>query len=274
MKSLYDYEFLQNNVFYRSEFILKYLERHQDLTPLDKEAIANTILDALVTKGLIDPSAQSLDLDTLVITDDLNHITYSETPNVSSIPLSIKEKMRQKCVIISASMPISIFCAKPAGPIRTCIYDMNTSFSTLFSSFKFLVCDYDSPTRMGVRATDRPFVEVNINGEDYLVDMLTKRIFKSNWFKEKYNMIINRETSLATFTQEQREYYDSQTIERQEMAPYLALMETLRDVIISNPKMEEILYEIEQSRNYFPEAFEELEIMKADMNALGFLNSN
>lgn len=268
MKSLYDYELLQNEVFYRSEYILKYLERHQTLSDLDKAAIANTILDALVTKGLIDPAKQSLDLDCLAIVNDLNHIPYNPTPLVSSIPLDIKEKMRHKCVIISAGIPLSIFCSKPSGPVHFCIYDMNTAFSTLFPSFKFIVCDYDSPTRKGARATERPFVEVNINGEDYLVDLLTKRIFKSSWFKAKFNLTITREISPETYNSVQKAYYAEKTEEHQDLASYLLLMEILNEGNQNNPRLEETLYEIEQSKKNFPNVFDELEAMKADMRSL------
>lgn len=268
MKSLYDYELLQNEVFYRSENILKYLERHGDISDLDKEAIANTILDALVTRGLIDPNTQSLDLSTLSIVDDLVHTRYDVTPNVTSIPFMYKQMMRKSCLLISGGVPISIFCAKPAGVVQTCIYDMNTAFSYLFSDFRFIECDYDSPTRPGVRATKRPFVEVAINGEEYLVDMLTKRIFKSSWFKEKYNLEVTFSRQKSTFDESQEKYYNEATRSNQNMAPYLSLMELMKDTVLKEPKQEETVYEINQSRNYFPEAFEEMEQMRRDMMML------
>ena len=124
MKSLFDYEFLVNEVFYRSEHILSYLENHSDMTPLDIEAISNTILDALVAKKLIDPSEESLDLSNMCIAHDLTHHVYNPKPNVTSIPLDIKEAMRHHCLHISASVPISVFFAKPAGMVSFCIYDM------------------------------------------------------------------------------------------------------------------------------------------------------
>lgn len=271
MKSIYDYDFLQNEVFYRSQHILKYLERTKDISSLDKEAIANTILDALVYKGLIDPASQSLDMNTLSIMDDLDHITYDKTPNITSIPASIKEAMRHKCIRISAGIPIAIFCAKPGSETHTCIYDMNSSFSSLFPTFRFLLCDYDSPTREGVRATERPFVEVNINGEDYLVDTLTKRILKTSWFEKAYNMQIHYEVTPETFDEEQRKQYSKKTAPNEQLASYLAIMEIFHEVYTHNPKMEETLFEIEKSRENFPEAFIELAEMKADMQRIKFI---
>lgn len=272
MVSLYDYDFLQNSVFYRSEHILKYLERHKDISELDKEAIANTILDALVTEGLIDPEKQSLDFESLCIVDDLDHIIYNSTPNVTSIPLSIKKLMRQKCIIISASIPISIFCAKPAGLVQTCIYDMNTAFSSLFPDFKFSLCNYDSPTKKGKKALKRPFVEVVINGEDYLVDMLTKRIYKTSWFKEEFYLDTIYEVSSQDFTEEQKAYYQKRTQEHQNMAAYLHMMELITNSGTLHQKMEETLYELEESKKYFPEAWDELTVMKEDMRKLGFMD--
>lgn len=271
MKSLYDYDFLQNEVFYRSEFILKYLERHHDLTDLDKDAIANTILDALVTKGLIDPEKQSLDLESLAIANDLDHITYNKTPNVMGIPLRYKEEIRHKCFIASGSLPVSVYCARPAGHIHICVYDINLAFSYLFPSFKFLVCDYDSPTRKGTRATERPFLEVCINGEQYLVDLLTKRIFKASWFKEKFNLIIVDEISSESFTPEQVAHYRYKMTEDQNLAPFLSMADLFPFNAQVDPRKEEIIYEIEQTKKYFPEAWEDLKMMRADMRRRGYL---
>ena len=271
MKSLYDFDFLQNEVFYRSEHILKYLERHKDISALDREAIINTLLDALVYKGLMNPDAQSLDFEQLCIRDDLDHMRYDKTPNVTSIPQEIKEAMRHKSIIIAGSIPVSMFCAKPASEIHTCIYDMNTAFSSLFDSFTFLLCDYDSPTRPGVRATQRPFVEVNINGEAYLVDTLTKRIFKSSWFRTTYNMTVTDEIAFEDFDERRQKLYREHTTPSQQLATYYHLMGAMEDVFRTIPKMEEALFELEKSKENYPEAVAEMDIIIQDMRRLGLL---
>lgn len=265
MKSIYDFDLLQNEVFYRSEHILKYLERHKYLSDLDKAAIANTILDALVTKGLMDPKTQSLDFERLEICDDLDHLVYSSTPDVTSIPLSFKEAMRQKCLNISGGVPVAVFCSKPAGPIHTCIYDMNTAFSSFFPWFKFLLCDYDSPTRPGQKALDRPFLEVIINGEHYLVDMLGKIIFKTSWFKAHYNLDVTWEIASDNFDDERKDFYAKKTAEEQNIAPFLGTMEIFASVGLNDPRLEEMIYEIGQIPLHFLEAIKDLEAMKADM---------
>lgn len=268
MKSLFDYELLVNEVFYRSEHILSYLENHPDMTPLDKEAIANTILDALVAKNLIDPSKESLDLSNMCIVDNLSHHVYNPTPNVTSIPLNIKEAMRHKCIVISASIPISVFFAKPAGMVSFCIYDMNEALSSLFSRFKFIECRYDSPTRPNTRAVKRPFLEVNINGEEYLVDSLTKRIFKSSWFKETYNLVIDYSISNSDFDEAQRASYRQRTSERNGYSNYLFIGLPCLEPIKDHPKQAETIYEIERSKEYFPDSFAECEAIRNEMNSM------
>ena len=54
-KSLFEYDILVNDVFYRFWHILTWIEEHPDMSDLDKEAICATIMDALVYKCLIDP---------------------------------------------------------------------------------------------------------------------------------------------------------------------------------------------------------------------------
>lgn len=275
MKSIYDFDVLQNEVFYRSEHILKYLERHKYLSDLDKVAIANTILDALVTKGLMDPNAQSLDFEHLEVCDDLDHIVYNPTPDVTSIPLSYKELMRQRCLNISGGIPVAVFCSKPAGPIHTCIYDMNTAFSSFFPWFKFLLCDYDSPTRPGQKAVDRPFLEVIINGEHYLVDMLGKLIFKTGWFKENFNLEVTWEMASDNFDAERQEFYKKQTADEQNIALYLGTLEIFAKAGFNNPRLEEMVYETEQISKNFPNALKDFEAMKEDMAKCGiFINKN
>ncbi|HAB66071.1 MAG TPA: hypothetical protein DCE23_01755 [Firmicutes bacterium] len=255
MKLLFDYDLLVNDIFYRSEHILSYIERHPNLSSLDKEAISNTILDALVYKGLIDPTKESLDLSNMCIVNDTSHYTYNPNPNITSIPLSIKEQMRNHSIVISGSIPISVFYAKPAGAVTYCIYDMNTALSTLFPTFSFINCSYDSPTRPGIRATKRPFLEVTINDELYLVDALTKRIFKSSWFKTKYNLTIDDIESSINFTKEQQSWYQEMTSKSDNYGSYLSISLPIMEMLSSEPKQEETIYEIERSKETFPHSF-------------------
>lgn len=259
MKSLLDYELLVNDVFYRSEHVLSYLERHKNISILDREAISNTILDALVSQNLLDPSKESLDLDNLCIVNNLDHHVYNPHPNVTSIPLSIKESMRKRSILISGSIPISVFYARPAGQVSFCIYDMNTALSIFFPSFSFITCSYDSPTRENIRAEHRPFLEAEINGELYLIDALTKRIFKSSWFTKKYNLIIESIRSSDTFDEEQKKWYEEVTEEVDNYGSYLSIAMPLINMMNNHPKQEETIYEMEQSRKYFKEAFEDCE---------------
>lgn len=265
MRSLYDYDILVRDVFYRSEHILSYIERHPNMSPLDIEALSNTILDALVATGSINPKAESLDLSEMAIVEDLNHITYNPHPNVTSIPLSIKEAMRHKSLVITGSVPISFFYAKPAGPVSFCIYDMNTALSTLFPEFSFIDCNYDSPTRPGVRATKRPFLEVPINGELYLVDALTKRIFKSSWFKRVYNLEVIYEVKNTEFTAKQREIYAEQTQESDNYATLLIFSLPILESMPNYHKNEETNYEVEKSREFYPQAFAEVERIQQEL---------
>lgn len=266
MKLLYDYELLVNEVFYRSEHILSYLERHPKLSSLDKEAISNTILDALVYKGLLDPSKESLDLDNMCIKNDTNHYTYNPTPNITSIPLSIKEAMRTKCITISGSIPISVFYAKPAGLVSFCIYDMNTALSSLFPSFSFITCSYNSPTRPNERAEHRPFLEVEINNELYLVDALTKRIFKSSWFKETYDFTVESIRDSKSFDKEQQEWYNDAIKYSDSYGSFLSITQPLYECMKGSPRQKETLYEVECSKKHFPDAFDTCDKIIEQMN--------
>lgn len=76
MKSLFDYEILLNEVFYKCWYILEYIENNLDMSNLDKDAIKAIIMQSLVSKKLID----SLDF-----VDDLDRYNYEKHPNISSI---------------------------------------------------------------------------------------------------------------------------------------------------------------------------------------------
>ncbi len=176
MIDLSSFELLKNDVFYRSYPILEYLRR-PNLDDLDYQAIMATIMDALVSKKLIDPQTQFLDMKNLCITNVKDDATYSyqKTPFVMGIPLWIKEESRKYCPAITGFTPISFFISKTPSIVHFCVYDVNTALSIVFDEFTFLLCDYDSPTRIGQRAKDRPFLEAKIEGVPYLFDLLTKR---------------------------------------------------------------------------------------------------
>lgn len=269
MKSLYEYDVLVNDTFYRSWHVLEYLEKNMNtMSELDKEAIKATIMDALVYAGAIDPDWEFLDLENCCISGDPAGYEYDIHPNVSSIPMWLKEEMRHKCVTISAGIPVAMYVARPASyPGAYCVYDPNTAVSSLFKDFTFYSVKYNSPTR-GVRLEDtRPFVEVDINGELYLVDILTKRIFKTSWFKETYDMEIVDSNSPSGFTKEQKGYYKEQTADSVEIATYLCMTETLRSMIPKTPKDAEFDYELEQARKNYPEEWKKYRLMEEEKNA-------
>jgi len=251
MKSLFDYEVLVNEVFYKCQHILKYIENNPTMSDLDKEAIKNTIMDALVTKGQIDKDTESLDFDNLCIVNNLNYHKYDECPNISGIPLWMKEEFRKKSLVITGGIPISIFLSNPPSKIaRYCVYDPNTAVSSIFQDATFYNTIYDSPTRNIRLEESRPFVEVDINNEKYLVDTLTKRILKSSWFKDKYNLEILSSMSISTMDKEQLQYYKSHIKEDINLAVVLPFMLPLLQYNIS--AYDERKYEVEQSKRYFP----------------------
>lgn len=256
MKSLFDYPVLVNETFYKCWHILEYLEHHDNLDELEKEAIRATIMDALVYKGEIDPESEFLSLTNLAITNNSSDYHYTKTPNVCGIPMEIKDKLRHKSLYISAGVPVTLFLAKPPSKfIRYCVYDPNTAFSSIFDDFSFYEAIYTSPTR-GVRLNDtRPFVEVEINGELYLVDTITNRIFKSSFFKEHYDLEIVDSIRKKNFNRKQKELYAEQTKEHSALADIIAIYELNKQ--IQAPDLAEQNYELERSKEIYPEAWEE-----------------
>lgn len=228
-------------------------------------------MDALVWRGEIDPSCQSLDFDNLCIVDNLNYYVYEKYPNVCGIPLWMKDELRKKSIYISAGIPITMFLAKPPSKaVRYCVYDPNMAVSSIFSDATFYDSLYDSPTRNGVRIESvRPFVEVSIDGELYLVDTLTKRILKSSWFKKKYNFKIISKYTISELDGENLKAYRNATKESMGLGQTLHFMLWTLDNDL--PQFAEMKYEIEESKKYFPLEWEkyqeyekEFELFKTD----------
>lgn len=265
MTSLLDYDILTNEVFYRCWHILDYIAAHPDMTPLERESIEATIMEALVSKKLIDPTKQSLDLKNLVIVDDTEHYCYEEHPRICGIPLWMKDKFRKKSVYIAGSVPISLRLSRPPVKFgRSCVYDPNYAVSSIFEDATFIEAIYDSPTRPGVRLEEtRPFVEVKIDGVDYLVDVLTKRILRSDWFKEEFNMDIKHSTTVSTADEEDKRRYYNSIAESNQLASLAAMLEPLIDK--TSPIMAEYRYEFEKTKENFPEEWEKAELFKQEM---------
>ena len=264
--SLFDFDVLNNEVFYKCQHILSFIEKNNKLSKLDSMAIKATIMDALVTKKLIDPKKQSLDLDNLCIVDDLDHYTYEEHPNICGIPLWMKEKFREKALLITGGLPISIFLSKPPSEtVRYCVYDPNTAVSAIFDDATFYNATYTSPTRGITIEKSRPFVEVNINGENYLVDTLTKRILKSSWFKENYNFKEEFKQTISSLSRRKNKMYKEQIQEHNSLAEILPIM--LLTLQYDDPFHAEMKYEVEQSKQYHKKEWEKYEKIKEELES-------
>lgn len=265
MSNLIDFEVITNETFYKGWHILEYIEKKK-LTPLDIEAIKATIMDALVYKGLINPEEEFLNLETLSITNNPNDYHYNKTPNVSGIPMYIKEQLRHISIHQSAGLPVMLFIAKPPSKIGYCVYDPNYSVSSIFDDVNFLEVIYDSPTRPGVRLTEtRPFIEVEINGEMYLVDTITNRVFKSSWFTKTYNMDIKSSLSKKDFNKKQKESYKEITKPEYNLANSMFVY----DMLLSLPSedLAETKYEVEQAKKNYPDQAEEARRLNEEMQA-------
>jgi len=269
MKNLFDYDILVNEVFYKCWHILDYIMKHPDMDSLDRLAVKATIMDALVESKSIDPTRQSLDLNNFCIVDNLDYYKYEKYPNICGIPLWMKKEFRKKSLQITGGIPISIFLSKPPSKIsRYCVYDPNTAVSAIFSDATFYNAIYTSPTR-GIRLEKtRPFVEVNINGVDYLVDTLTKRILKSSWFKETYNFEIKSEQTISTMNTEKLDYYKQSIKEYKSLSFILPFMLPVLEA--NNPEFAEMKYETYKSKIYFPLEWEHYQLMENEMKNLKF----
>lgn len=265
MSNLLDFEVLTNETFYKGWHILEYIEKKK-LTPLDIEAIKATIMDALVYKRLINPEVEFLNLETLSITNNPNDYHYNKTTNVSGIPMHIKEKLRHISIHQSAGLPVMLFIAKPPSKIGYCVYDPNYSVSSIFDDVNFLEVIYDSPTRPGVRLTEtRPFIEIEINGEMYLVDTITNRVFKSSWFTKTYNMEIKDSLSKKDFNKKQKESYKEMTKPEYNLANSMFVY----DMLLSLPSedLAETKYEVEQAKKNYPDQADEARRLNEEMQA-------
>lgn len=264
MKSLLDYELITNEVFYRCWHILDYIKEHPNMPPLERESIEATIMEALVSKKLIDPTTQSLDLKNLAIVDDTDHYCYEEHPRICGIPLWMKDKFRKKAVYIIGSVPISLRLSRPPSAIHSCVYDPNYAVSSIFDDATFIEAIYDSPTRPGIRLEEtRPFVEVNINGVDYLVDVLTKRILRTDWFTETFNMEIKHSSAVSAADKEAKERYNNCIQESNQLGEVIPLLESMIDTF--SPSWAEYRYEFEKTKENFPEEWEKAEVIKQEM---------
>lgn len=265
MKSLIDYEVITNEVFYRCWHILDYIAAHPDMPPLERESIEATIMEALVSKGLIDPTKQSLDLNNLSIVDDTDHYCYEKHPRICGIPLWMKDKFRKKSVYIAGSAPISLRLSRPPTKFgRSCVYDPNYAVSSIFEDATFIDAIYDSPTRPGVRLEEtRPFVEVKIDGVNYLVDVLTKRILRTDWFKKEFNMDIKSSIAVSTADAEAKRRYYNSIAESNKLGEMIPLFEPLVDHV--SPSMAEYRYEFEKTKENFPEEWAKAKEFEEEM---------
>lgn len=273
MRKLDTYDVLKNDVFYRGMHILDYLYTDKKVTGLDIEAIKNTILTALVEKKEIDPGKEFLDLKRMEITDKFYFgcDIYNPKPFVQGFPLWMKEKLRTRSLKITGSLPVSVHAARPTSELGYCVYDANTAFSILFDDFAFIVADYNSPTRPNVRAVDRPFLEATVDGTDYLFDILTKRMYDKKEFMRIYEMEIKDSVRKSEFDERQKDLYAEQTQEdTKNYGAFLSMTSQFLDAMKDVPKMQEYMYEIEQSKKYFPAAFEESKRFQEEIEQIDY----
>ena len=107
---------------------------------------------------------------------------------------------------------------------------------------------------------------MNIYGVPYLIDVLTKRIFKSSFFRESYGWEVSSSISKSQFVGEYRSIYDDEmgTCSIEALAMQLFCLSN----IISSKKdiNAELLYEIEQAKKVFPEVLDEIARISADFS--------
>lgn len=159
-----------------------------------------------------------------------------------------------------------MFLAKlPHEISRYCVYDPNIAVSAIFQDATFYNAVYDSPTREGIRLDEaRPFVEVDIEGEKNLVDPLTKRILKSSWFKNTYHFEVKFEQTISQMDKESLEQYKTFINEKSNLSRLLlGILPSIEG--IDSPDFAEMKYEIERSKEYFPEEWKKYEFEEIQM---------
>ena len=255
IKNLLEFKVLLDEVFYKGWNIIEYIEKHPNMSELDEDAIKATIMDALVSKGLINPASESLDLKKLCITQSVCHYRYEKNPNVCGFPLWMKRKFRNKSILISKGVPISIFLTNPSYKSEKAnILYQNLAVSAIFEDATFYNAIYDSPTEGSRIEEPRQFVEINISGELYLVDVLTNRMFKSKWFKEKYNFEVINQWSIKELEDQGAMFYKNSTSEKVSLSEEL---ETFIPSLSQNtPDKAEEKYELEQSKRIYPQEWQ------------------
>ena len=264
------YNVLNKDVFYRCEHILEYIKRHPNMDELEKMSIKATIMDALVYNNLIDKDNEFLDYDSLEINNKKGY-KYEEKPDIAGIPFWMKEEFRKHCLVITGGIPISMFLAKPPSKlVRYCVYDPNTAVSSIFDDAVFYEALYTSPTRHVRLEKSRPFVEVKINGEDYLVDVLTKRIIKTSFFKENFDLEILSEERVSKLRGDSRKYYNEVTSEKKNLADFLFISYPLMESSFNLPEFAEMKYEVEKTKDLYPEEWKEKEKIEEKMLAFRF----
>jgi hypothetical protein len=263
MKSLDCYSILKTSVFYKGWHILEYLNTHE-LSLLDQEAIKATIMDALVTSGDIDYRLEYLDLKHMCILEDSSYYAYQKYPNICGIPLWMKELFRHKSLYITGGLPVSVFLSIPSK--SRCIYDMNTAVSACFEHCNFYQVNYKSPTRIGEVALDRPFVEVEIDGVFYLVDTITRRMIRRDFFEKNYGFDIMSQFKKEELWGKRREIYDQQVEEKLDMSSYLYMYYLFEDNFRNSRDVAEHEFEIEESKKNFPSVLQDFEAYKKEFD--------
>ncbi len=263
MKKLNDYEILKQKVFYRGWNILEYIE-HKELSKLDIEAIKATIMDALVSCNFIDPVSEYLDFEKLCITSIKTESVYEfeRYPNICGIPLWMKQLFRTKCCQITGGIPVSIFLVYPSK--NRCIYDMNTAVSALFDDCTFYRVNYNSLTRPGTRALQRPFVEITVDGIAYLVDNLTRRIIRRDFFEKNYGFDVEDSFTKQSLQGDRKKYYEEEVCDYNNFATYVLFYSDFYGDSDMNYAYAEYSYELEESKKYFGHAWEEYEVEKIE----------
>lgn len=260
MKSLYDYEVLVNDTFYKSWHVLEYMEKHPNMSEEDKKAISATIMDALVYAGEIEPDWEYLDLDNGCISGDTKGYKYEIHPDVASIPMLLKDELRKKSITSTMGIPISI--AMPmkikeieeyydnysSQGVKYDLVNLNVALSTLFENFSFyLIPDKDE------KLDNRTVLEVDINGELYLIDILSRLIYKKTYIEEKL-LKKSMKVSKSDFTFDQVKYLEMQGEESNILDFAYHFLEGYKS---NAPQDAELTYEIEKSKEIFPDKWEE-----------------